>query len=137
MLITFRNRFRLLAGVKQISFDAVLPIILLPIFIGIAAISFWSMIIICIVMPMFLGYAHWMRKSFAPRTKFFYSFAIFSTLYLLILFEATVPLLELLPEENFIFVTTMFGAILCFYKVRYTIYDIHIQFFDHMVFTFR
>lgn len=124
MLITFRNRFRLLAGIKQISFDAVLPIILLPIFIGIAALNFFSMIVMCIVMPMFLGYAHWIRKSFAPKTKFFFSFAIFSALYLWVLFEATVPLLELLPEENFIFITTMFAAILCFYKVRYMSYDI-------------
>lgn len=123
MLISFRNQYRMLAGVKQISFDAILPIILLPTFIGIAAISFFSMIVVCIVMPLFLGYAQWLRKSFAPRSKFFLIWSICSAIYLWILFEATVPLLELLPEENFIFITTMFGAILCFYKVRYVNYD--------------
>lgn len=70
-----------------------------------------------------LGYAQWIRKSFAPKTKFFLNWSIFSAIYLWILFEATVPLLELLPEENFLFITTMFGAILCFYKVRYMSYD--------------
>lgn len=128
MLISFRNRLRLLAGFKQISIDAILPIILLPIFFGIAAMNFFSMIVVCIVMPLFLGYAQWLRKSFAPKTKFFLMWSMWSAIYLWILFENFVPLLELLPEENFIFITTMFGAIFCFYKVRHTDHHIAIGF---------
>lgn len=117
MIIRFRDRIRLLAGVKQISIDAVLPIILLPILFGLASISFYSMIVICVVMPLLLGYAQWFRKMYAPKTKFFFMWSMWSAIYLWILFEMTVPLLELLPEENFIFITTMFLAIFCFYKV--------------------
>lgn len=125
MLITCRNRFRLVAGIRQISFDAVLPIILLPIFLGIAAMSYFWMITVCILMPLCLGYAQCLRKSFAPKTKFFLMWSICSAFYLWLLFESFVPLLELLPEENFIFITTMFGAILCFYKVWYMSHCIH------------
>lgn len=112
-----RERIRMLGGVKQISIDAVLPIILLPLMFCVAAINFYFMIVICIVMPLFLGYAQWLRKSCAPRTKFFFMWAFASGVSLWILFEMTVPLMELLPEENFIFITTLFAAAFCFYKV--------------------
>lgn len=117
MLLTFRDRFRLLAGVKQISIDAILPIFLLPIFFGIAAINFYCMLIACVLVPLFLGYAQWLRKSYAPKTRFFFMWSLWSAIYLYLLFQMTVPLLELLPEENFIFITTMFAALFFFYKV--------------------
>lgn len=127
MLISFRDRIRLFGGVKQISIDAILPIFLLPIMFGVAAINIYCTIVICIVMPLFLGYAQWLRKSFAPRTKFFFMWTLWSAIYLWLMFEMTVPLLELLPEENFIFITCMFGAFFCFYKVslKIVLFDLH------------
>lgn len=85
----------------------------------VAAVNFYAMIVVCIVMPLFLGYAQWLRKTFAPHTKFFFMWTLWSGIYLYILFEMTVPLMELLPEENFIFITTMFAAAFCFYKVSF------------------
>lgn len=117
ILLKIRERIRFLGGVKQISFDAILPIIVLPMMIGFAAINFYCMIAVCIVMPLFLGYVQWHRKSFAPRTKFFFMWTLCSAIYLWCLFEATVPIMELLPEENFIFITALFAAAICFYKV--------------------
>lgn len=117
MAISVCDRFRVLGGVRQISIDAILPIFLLPIMLGVAAINIYCTIVICVVMPLFLGYAQWLRKSLAPRTKFFFMWSLWSVIYLWLMFEVTVPLLELLPEENFIFITTMFLAIFCFYKV--------------------
>lgn len=117
ILRQLQDRVRMFGGVRQISIDAVLPIVLLPLMFGVAAINFYFLIMICIVMPLFLGYAQWLRKSFAPRTKFFFMWTLWSGLYLWALFELTVPLMELLPEENFIFITTLFSAAFCFYKV--------------------
>lgn len=119
MLISFRDRFRPFygSGAKRISVEAILPIILLPIMFGIAAINLYCTIFICVTIPLFLGYAQYLRKSIAPRTKFFFLWALWSVIYLWILFEMTVPLLELLPEENFIFISTMFLSMFCFYKV--------------------
>lgn len=118
LIIKIRDRVRLYGGVRKISIDAVLPIVLLPLMFCVAAINFYFMICVCIVMPLFLGYAQWLRRTFAPRTKFFFMWSFWSGIYLWILFELTVPLMELLPEENFIFITTLFSAAICFYKVN-------------------
>lgn len=111
------DRIRILSGIRQFSIDAILPIIILPISFGVAAINFYFLILICILMPLLLGLAQWHRKMLAPRTKFFFMWILSSGIYLWCLFEMTVPVMELLPEENFIFITSMFGAAFCFYKV--------------------
>lgn len=51
------------------------------------------------------------------RTKFFFLWSFWSVAYLWILFESTVPLMELLPEENAALVLMISLAIFCFYKV--------------------
>lgn len=43
---------------------------------------------------------------------------MWSVLVLWILFESTVPLLEVLPEENFVMIMLMTVSVLCFYKVN-------------------
>lgn len=52
------------------------------------------------------------------RTRFFNIWLSFSALFLLCLFEFTVPLLELLPEENFLFIVLLFSTVYCFYKTN-------------------
>lgn len=114
------DQIRIFSGIRRISIDAILPIIILPVSFGVAAINFYFMILICILMPLLLGLAQWHRKMLAPRTKFFFMWTLSSAIYLWSLFEMTVPVMELLPEENFIFITSMFGAAFCFYKVSNT-----------------
>lgn len=121
MLLTFQDRvhlFRGVIGTKQFSLEALLPVVLLPLALGVAAINIYCSIVVCIAAPLFLGYTYHSRRSIAPRTKFFFLWAFWSIVYLWIIFEATVPLLELLPEENFIFVTCAFVSIFFLYKVR-------------------
>lgn len=120
MSISFQDRLRQLwgpIGTKQISMDAVLPMILLPAMLCIAAINLYWTIIVCLAIPLMLGYAQYVRRNYLPRTKFFFMWAFWSIAYLWILFEMTVPLTELLPEENFIFIATLFGSVILFYKV--------------------
>lgn len=52
------------------------------------------------------------------RTKFFYLWCFWSIVYLLILFESTVPLLEILPEENLILIVLICGSLFCLYKAK-------------------
>lgn len=118
ILLKILDRIRMFSRIRRISVDAILPIVILPIMLCIAAINFYFMIAVCVVMPLFLGYVQWHRKLFAPRTKFFFVWILSSGIFLWCLFEMTVPLMELLPEENFIFITTVFAAAFCFYKVR-------------------
>lgn len=120
MSITFKDRLRQLwgpIGAKQISMDAVLPMVLLPAMLCIAAINLYWTIIVCLAIPLMLGYAQYVRRNYMPRTKFFFMWAFWSIVYLWILFEMTVPLTELLPEENLIFIATLFGSVILFFKV--------------------
>lgn len=117
----FRHVYGIL-GIKQITTESVLPIFLLPLVFGIAAINVYYMIVVCFAAPLALTYIYWVTKKTAPRTKFFYMWTLWSIIYLWILFEITVPLLELLPEENFLFILCIFSSILCFYKVSEMIF---------------
>lgn len=121
MTITLKDRLRHLLGpigAKQISLEAILPMVLLPAMLCIAAVNFYWTIVVCLAIPLLLGYAQYVRRNYLPRTKFFFMWAFWSIVYLGILFEMTVPLTELMPEENFVFIVTMFGSVICFYKVR-------------------
>lgn len=119
-MITVRERLRFLfiGNSLKLPIDAILPVILLPILFGIAAIGFDYTIIVCVIVPLLLGYAHFWRKRYAPRTNFFFMWGIWSMIYLWIIFDITVPLFELLPEENLIFKLSMCFTIVCFYKVK-------------------
>lgn len=112
------KKLHALGGIKQFSIDAIVSVVLIPVVLCIAAIDLYCMLLMCVLVPLFLGYAQWMRRSYAPRTKFFLMWSMWSAIYLWLLFEMTVPLLELLPEENFIFISAMFVAVFCFYRVR-------------------
>lgn len=53
------------------------------------------------------------------RTKFFCLWFCYSAAYLLVIFECFVPLLELLPQENFAFITLIAITLFCFVKVSF------------------
>ncbi|KAM7363342.1 zinc finger DHHC-type palmitoyltransferase GABPI isoform 2-T2 [Cochliomyia hominivorax] len=106
MLLTFQDRLRIpwRGGAKRISMEAVMPGIVYPLVIGLAAlneITSYIMLVACIV---FLAYAHHFVKRNQVKTKFFFMWMIWSVVYLIMGIEFAVPLLELLPEENFLLV---------------------------------
>lgn len=119
--------------------EAIIPMILLPLSLFLAALNVYCCIVICLAIPLCLGYCYYHLRSIFPRlvslyilelkllanvllphcrTKFFFSWSFWSVVYLCILFEATVPLMEILPEENAVLVSLIVVAIFCFYKVR-------------------
>lgn len=51
------------------------------------------------------------------RSQFYLMWNIVSVAVLWVLFEATVPLLEVLPEENFVLILLITVSCFCFYKV--------------------
>lgn len=121
MLITFQDRVRINRpcnmGPLQVSIECILPIIVLPILLGTAAINHICLAVNTVLFPIILLVAYCICKSHIPQTRFFFSWALCSIVYLWLIFEFTVPLLELLPEENFIFRVCIFGSIFCFYWV--------------------
>ncbi|XP_037038000.1 palmitoyltransferase ZDHHC23 isoform X2 [Bradysia coprophila] len=120
MLLTFQDRLRIpwRGGAKQISFEATIPIVLLPVSLFVAAVNVYCCIATCLVIPLFLGYTYYCLRSIFPRTKFFFLWSFWSVAYLCILFESTVPLMEILPEENAVLILMIVAAMFCFYKVK-------------------
>lgn len=136
ILISIGKRFQAVGGARKFSIDAILSVVLIPLMLCVAAIDLYCLLLMCILVPLMLGYAQWLRRSYAPRTKFFFMWSVWSAIYLWLLFEMTVPLLELLPEENFIFISSMFVAVFCFYKVKtyfssgfWTVFNDEMRFF--------
>lgn len=111
---------RLKMQLKQflhIKIDSVLPILIIVAVNLIGFLNVECCIIVFLVLPVAVSsyYIYCAKKS--ARTNFFCVFAIASGIYLLGLFEFFVPLLELLPQENFVFISLSFIAVSCFYKV--------------------
>lgn len=120
MLLTFQDRLRVpwQGGAKQISLDAIVPMLMIPLVIGIAAINFNTALIMCIATTLLLGYCYYHLRSTVPRSRFFFMWLFWSVFYLIILFEFTVPMMELLPEENFFLVLLASITMFSFYRVK-------------------
>lgn len=120
MLLTFQDRLRIpwRDGAIQVSLDMLAPIIAIPLIIGIAAINVFTAVIMFLSSLAFLCYAYSFFKRMLPRSKFFFMWAFWSVVYLIILFELTVPLLELLPEENVVLVIFVVISVYCLWKAK-------------------
>ncbi|GAB0090947.1 Palmitoyltransferase [Sergentomyia squamirostris] len=120
MLITLQDRIRApwFGGAKKVATIDVIPIIVLPAMLYSAAISLHFSIAIFLIMLVFLTYMYFYLRRTSPRSKFFFLWAIWSVLFLWILFESTVPMLELLPEENVAFLLLLSISIFFLYKTK-------------------
>lgn len=120
MFLTFQDRLRIpwRGGAKQISIDTLIPIFLIPLIIGIAALNFYSALFMLISTSIFLIYTYHHIPNVILHTKFFFMWSIWSTIYLLFLFESVVPLIEILPEENYMLILFVCISIFCLFKTR-------------------
>ncbi|KAF7991503.1 hypothetical protein HCN44_008815 [Aphidius gifuensis] len=106
-------------GVKQIPLDAIIPIFAVPLLAIIASKTIYTTLIVFVTCPIVVYHLHHNFLRFLPRSKFFLMWTITSVLMLMLVFEfCVVPLLEILPEENLVFIICVFGAIICGYKTR-------------------
>ncbi|XP_043802417.1 palmitoyltransferase ZDHHC23-B [Apis laboriosa] len=107
------------AGAKQISVDAMIPIFAVPILAVIAAQTVLCTVIIFVATPILVYYLHHNFLRFLLRTKFFLMWTITSVIMLMLIFEiSVVPLLEILLEENLVFIMCVVGGIWCGYMTR-------------------
>ncbi|KXJ74427.1 hypothetical protein RP20_CCG013719 [Aedes albopictus] len=120
MLLTFQDRLRIpwRGGAKQVTVDNVLPVVLLVSLQLLAALDLYCSLVIFTLIPLLLAYLKRFLGRVLPKTKFFALWLFWSGVYLVVLFESTVPLLELLPEENIAFVALMSLSFFCFYKTN-------------------
>ncbi|XP_033231181.1 palmitoyltransferase ZDHHC23 [Belonocnema kinseyi] len=114
-----RNHCTWNGGAKQISVDAVIPLFAVPVLAVIAAQNLLCTVLIFVITPLLIYYLHNNFLRFLLRTKFFFMWTITSVLMMMLVFECSVvPLLEILPEENLVFIVCVVGAMCCGYKTR-------------------
>ncbi|XP_062548827.1 palmitoyltransferase ZDHHC23-B isoform X2 [Armigeres subalbatus] len=120
MLLTFQDRLRIpwRGGAKQVTVDNVLPVVLLVSLQLLAALDFYCSLVVFPLIPLLMAFLKRFLGRVLPKTKFFSLWLFWSGIYLVVLFESTVPLLELLPEENIAFVALMSLSFFCFYKTN-------------------
>ncbi|EDW63850.1 palmitoyltransferase ZDHHC23 isoform X2 [Drosophila virilis] len=120
MLIAFQDRLRLpwRGGAKRISLAALAPAIILPIMMGLAALNAKTAIIIMLTLMVFTYWGLQIAERTATKTSFFLSWIVFSVIYMALIFECEVPLLELLPIENNILLLLSLGAICLWYRIK-------------------
>ncbi|XP_067622629.1 palmitoyltransferase ZDHHC23-B isoform X2 [Eurosta solidaginis] len=118
MLLTFQDRLRIpwRGGAKQVTFGAIFPIFILPLLISLAAINAYTFTVIFVASAVILCYTFSYVRQRSLRTRFFNMWIISSVVYILLLFEVTVPLLEVLPEENYTLAAFTLISLICFYQ---------------------
>ncbi|OXU26352.1 hypothetical protein TSAR_015254 [Trichomalopsis sarcophagae] len=106
-------------SVRRISVDAVIPLFTVPLLTVIAAQNLVCTILVFLMSPPLVYYIYRNFLRFLMRTKFFLMWTITSVLMLMAIFEiSVVPLLEILPEENYVFMAAVVAGLVCGYKTR-------------------
>ncbi|XP_017463060.1 PREDICTED: uncharacterized protein LOC108356461 [Rhagoletis zephyria] len=120
MLLTFQDRLRLpwRGGSKHATLGSLIPVVAIPLLISLAAINAYTCIILFLTSSVIMCYAFNYVQSKAIRTSFFSIWVFSSLVYLIVLFECTVPLFQLLPEENWALVALSIISLICFYQTR-------------------
>ncbi|GLV35961.1 beta4GalNAcTB pilot [Carabus blaptoides fortunei] len=121
LMATLQDRIRIpwRGGAKQVSADTIIPVVLVPVGIFLAAFDLILTVLVFTFFPLFLNHTFvWFRANH-PKTKFFVIWTLISCIAIALIFEVKViALLEILPEENIaLFVLTML-FLLCVYRLK-------------------
>lgn len=113
MLLTFQDRLRIpwVGGAKQVSLDDFAPAVIVPFVIFVASINFYTAVFLGLASMVFLVYTYKLLQRVKPKSKFFFMWTFWSTIYMIVIFEYSVPMFELLPEEKYILVINVVLAI--------------------------
>lgn len=121
LMNTMRDRLRVpwIGGARQLAFDSILPIFILPIMFLIASISLWWTVFAFSTIAMFLLLIFNFFIKTIPRTKFFFVWTVTSIVLLYFIFEfVVIPFLEILVEENIALSILIFGFVMCLYLTK-------------------
>ncbi|KAH8324428.1 hypothetical protein KR074_007090, partial [Drosophila pseudoananassae] len=120
MLIAFQDRLRLpwRGGAKRISPAAVAPAFIVPLMLGLATLNSKTAVILMLTLVGFTMWGVQVAKRTATKTNFFLSWMVFSVVYMIIIFEFQVPLLELAPEENYALIFFSCASIYCLFSAK-------------------
>ncbi|CAH1998232.1 unnamed protein product [Acanthoscelides obtectus] len=122
-MATIQDRLRIpwSGGAKQIAFDAILPIFIIPAMLLLASMSLWWTIFTFTTVVIFLTLISRFFIKNIPHTKFFFLWTITTLTVLYFIFEfIVIPFLEILLEENIALSVLIFGFVIsvCLMKKR-------------------
>ncbi|KAJ8986000.1 hypothetical protein NQ317_013884 [Molorchus minor] len=121
IMTTVQDRMRIpwRGGAKQIAFDAMLPIFIIPTMLLVASISLWWTVFSFTTVNIFLMFIYKFLIRTIPHTKFFFVWTVTTLVASYIIFEfIVIPFLEILLEENIALSLLIFGFILCLYLLK-------------------
>lgn len=113
----FRSRLQNKLRAMNVTYECLTPIVILPAFLYTAAFSRELSIVVFLAMPVLFCvlYRRYMQMQY--RSRFFYVWSLWSIVFGYILFQSTIPMMEILPEENIIFLLLLVLTVFLFYKV--------------------
>ncbi|XP_030754742.1 palmitoyltransferase ZDHHC23 isoform X2 [Sitophilus oryzae] len=121
LLNTMQDRLRVpwRGGAKQVAFDSILPVIILPSMLLLGSISLWWTVFSFTTVAIFLSLIFNFLIKTIPNTKFFFVWTVTSMVLLYFIFEfIVIPFLEILVEENILLSALIFGFIICLYTTK-------------------
>ncbi|CAG9863727.1 unnamed protein product [Phyllotreta striolata] len=121
VIMTIQDRLRIpwRGGAKQIAFDAILPVFIIPCMLLIASISVWWTIFSFTTVLIFLVFISSFLIRTIPFTKFFFVWTCMSLVTLYVIFEfIVIPFLEILLIENIALSVLIFGFVMCVYIMK-------------------
>lgn len=80
----------------------------------ISAINMYCTVVVFLVLNCSMIYYRHKNNGAKYRTNFYYHWFSWSIVYLVVLFQTNVPLMEILPEENLVLVILLTVMIICF-----------------------
>lgn len=115
-----RSRLQNKLRAMNVSYECLTPIVILPGFIYVAALSRELSIVCFLAMPILFCvlYRRYMQMQY--RSRFFYVWSLWSIVFGYMLFQSTVPMMEVLPEENIVFLLFLVLTVFLFYKVSHS-----------------
>lgn len=116
-LSLLRSRLQNKLRAMNLSYECLTPIIILPAFIYTAAVSRELSILVFLAMPVLLCVLHRRYMRMQYRSRFFFVWSLWSIAFGYMLFQSTVPMMEVLPEENIILVLFLVITVFLFAKV--------------------
>lgn len=120
-MATLQDRIRIpwRGGAKQVSLDAILPIVIIPITLLLASISQWWTVFSFTTIIVFLSYISYHLRCSIPSTKFFFVWTCVSLCIQYVIFEfIVIPFLQILIEENIVLSILILGFVICLYMTK-------------------
>lgn len=111
-------QFNCRGKIIQISLEKHGPIFIIPLLIGVAALNPYSAIVMLITLLSFLYYTYGFLRPVLLQSKFYSMWTFWSVIYLVLLYELNMPMLYILPEENYLLLMLVFITLSFLWKVK-------------------